>query len=339
MTTRIKQLLTRGVLGLFLLASVTTGLSQVASAAQITGRSVTIGSSAASATTTYAFAFTVPTTGTAIKSVDFQACTTASGSCTTPSGFSVSTSTLTGQPTGLGSASGWTVSTATAGSLRLSNAANATVPSGSQAVSFSSVVNPSASNSTFFFRMTTYSGATWTGAIDTGNVATSTAGQITVTASVDETLSFTLASASVALNTLSTGTTASGTSTMSASTNATTGYAITVNGTTLTSGANTIAALGTNAASATNTPQFGINLVANTTPSVGSAASGAGSGAAATNYNTANSFRFVSGETVASASVPTNSNSFTTSYIANIDAVQKPGSYSTVLTYVATANF
>lgn len=338
MSSKLKNFMTRGVLGLFVVATVATALSGVASAAQITARSVTIGSSAPSASTSYSFAFSVPTT-TAVKSVDFQACTTASGACTTPSGFSISGSSLASQPTGLGSASGWTANTATAGSLRIVNSGNATVSGANQTVTFNSVTNPSSANSTYFFRITTYSTATWTTAIDAGVVATSTAGQITVTASVDETLTFTLASATVALGTLSSSSTASGTSTMTASTNATTGYSITVNGTTLTSGVNTIPALATNGSSTTNTPQFGINLVANTTPSVGSAASGSGSGAAATNYNTANSFRFVTGETVASSSVPTNSNSYTTSYIANIDGVQKPGSYSTILTYVATANF
>lgn len=338
---KLKLNLYRGVVGLFVFALALSLFPGQASAAQITGRSVTIGNSAPSASTTYAFAFTVPTTGTPIQSIDFQACTTASGSCTTPSGFSQASSTLTGQPTGLGSASGWAVSTGTAGSLRLSHSTNAVNPSGSQAVSFSGVVNPSASNSTFFFRITTYSANNYTGALDTGNVATSTAGQITVTASVDETLTFTLSSATVALGTLSTSSTSSGTSTMTAGTNANTGYSITVNGTTLTSGANTIAALGSPTASSTNTPQFGINLVSNTTPSVGSAVSGSGTGTASsgTGYATTNNFKFVTGDVVASASVPTNSNTFTTSYIANINGLTKPGAYSTVLTYVATANF
>jgi len=117
--SKLKQYLTRGLAGLLAVSSILFAFSGVASAAQITPRSVTIGNSLFSASTTYSFNFTVPTTGTAIKSVDFQACTTASGTCTTPSGFSQASSTLTAQPTNLGSATGWTVSTATAGSLRL----------------------------------------------------------------------------------------------------------------------------------------------------------------------------------------------------------------------------
>jgi hypothetical protein len=327
------------VIGVVIFASFSTPVG----AAQITGRKVTIGSSVASASTTYTFNFTVPTTGTAIKSFAAQACDTASGTCTqsgAAAGFSsAGAGTLPSQPTGFGAASGWTSNVAATTALRALNASNATNPTGSQSISFQSVTNPSATNSTFYLRITTYSDSAWTTPIDTGTVATSTAGQITVTASIDESVTFTLAAATVPLGTLTVATTGSGTSSMTASTNATSGYAITVNGTTLTSGANTIAALASPTASTLNTPQFGLNLMSNSTPAVGTAVSGGGTGAAATGYNTANSFKFVSGDTVASASVPTNSNTFTTSYIANINGAAAAGAYSTLLTYIATANF
>jgi hypothetical protein len=313
----------------------------VASAAQITARKVLIGSSVASASTTYAFTFTVPS-ATVIKSVGFAACTTPSGACTPAPGFSSAASSLTTQPSnldGVGVNTGWTVSTATAGELRLSKSGATVAPSGAQSVGFTGAVNPSATNSTFFMRITTFSDALWTTPIDLGEVAASTAGQITVTAAVDETLNFTLASATAALGTLSTGAAGTGTSSMTVATNAATGYSVTVAGTTLTSAGNTITALTTPTASATNTKQFGINLMANTTPSVGTAASGTGTGVPATGYNTVNQFKFVTGDTVASALVPTNSNTYTVSYIANIDGATAAGAYSTVLTYVATANF
>lgn len=334
----IKTLFQRIIYGFTVVALLMAYYPAVASAAQITGRSVIIGNSAAGATTSYTFNFTVPS-ATVLQSAAFAACTTASGVCSTPAGFSASTSTLTAQPTNLGDATGWTVNTASAGSLRLSKSGNVAAPVGSQIVSFSNVVNPSATNATFFIRMTTYSDAAWTIPVDDGTVAASTAGQITVTASVDETLTFTLASATVPLGSLTTSATGSGTSSMTASTNATNGYSITVAGTTLTSGANTITALASPTASSTNAKQFGINLMGNSTPAVGSAVSGSGSGVPAAGYNTADLFKFVSGDTVASATAPTNSNTFTTSYIANIDGVTPPGNYSTVLTYVATANF
>src|SRR5438132_941991 len=135
-----------------------------ASAAQITVRKLTMssGSNASSnATTTYTLNFTVPTTGTVVKSFSADACTTAVGSCTIPTGFSVSSSTIS-QPTNLGDAAGWTVNTATAGSLRLAKAGDVATPTGSQTVVFNNVQNPTTANSTFYLRMTTYSDATWT---------------------------------------------------------------------------------------------------------------------------------------------------------------------------------
>lgn len=310
----------------------------VASAAQITARKVVLGSSVAGASTSYTFTFTVPSS-TVIKSVGLAACTTPSGACTPAPGFSSSASSLASQPTNLGDPSGWLVNTATAGELRLSKSAGVAAPTGSQTVAFNGVVNPSATNSTFFMRITTYSDALWTTPIDAGTVAASTSGQITVTASVDETLSFTLASATVALGVLSTSATGTGTSTMTAATNAATGYSITVAGTTLTSGGNTIPALAAPTESATNTKQFGINLMSNTTPAIGTVKSGAGSGTPSTGYDTANQFKFVTGDTLATATLPTNSNTYTVSYIANIDGATAAGAYATVLTYVATANF
>jgi hypothetical protein len=332
---------------------ISTFITPPASAAQITPRYVTIGSSAPSAVTNYTFVFTVPTT-TAIKSADFLACTTPTGTCT-PAGITNSAATVTTQPVNLGAASGWTVNDATAGDLRIVDSVNATAPTGTQTVYFSTVTNPNTTNSTFFFRMTTYSDAAWTTPIDTGTVATSTAAQIQTNLTVSEALTFctgttitgtncgTAAGSTVNLGYASTSTTATGTSILSAATNASSGYSITYSApNTLMSGSNPITAI-SDAASTVGTKQFGLNLVANTTPAVGTAVSGTGT-ATATNtagfYNSANNFTFhTSGDTVASVSAPTNGNTFTVSYIANIDSLTPPGAYTTTLTYTATANF
>jgi hypothetical protein len=313
-------------------------------AAPITTRKVVIGSSLASANTSYNFTFTAAT-GT-IKSIKFQACDAASGACTqsgAASGFSAQTpgATLTGQPAGLGSGGSWTIDTTDATSLRILNNSNSGSPSADATVNFSNVHNPSASNSTFYIRITTYSDNAWTNALDTGVVATSTAGQITVTASVNETLTFTLATNTVALGILTSSSTASGTSTFSVATNASTGYAITYSGNTLTAGTDTITAMSSQAASATASKQFGINLMANTTPSVGANKSGAGTGGTVNAaYGTQNQFKFLpAGEEIANSATPTNSNTFTVSYIANIDDVTPAGQYSTAINYVATAKF
>jgi len=312
---------------------------QAGAVAQLTPRKVTISNSASAATNvTYTFNFTVATTATAIKSVAFQFCDAASGTCNAPGSFAAGSAALGSQPTNLGAASGWTNSNS-GNSIRILDAANSTVPSGAQTVVFNTVTNPTLSNSTFFVRITTYSDSAWTTPIDTGVVAASTAGQITVTASVDEALTFTLSSATVSLGTLTTGTTGKdGTTTMVASTNASTGYSVTYTGTSLTSPGGALPAY-SSSASVAGTAGFGFNLMANTTPSVGTGVSGSGSGTAFTGYGTANAFTFNSGDKIASASAPTNSNTFTLSYVANVGGATPAGAYTTTLNYVATSNF
>lgn len=143
----------------------------------------------------------------------------------------------------------------------------------------------------------------------------------------------------MSLGTLTTSTTGSGTSQIGISTNASSGYSITVNGTTLTSGANNIDALATQTASAQGSEQFGINLRDNATPNVGADASGSGTATPTANYNTADQYRFVTGDLVASKASPDAHRLFTVSYIANVAGDTAAGSYTSTLTYIATANF
>jgi len=337
--TNIK-IITRQIVFAFVgVATILAYFPAVASAAQITARSVVLGNSAASASTTYSFTFTLPSTTTNIKSVEIKACQEASGSCTAATGFSASSATMTGQPTNMGDATGWT-ETSTATALRIANATNATNPSGSASVlNFASVQNPSTTG-TFYLQITTFTSSDWTtGATDTGTIAASTADNVTVTATVNESLSFSVASNSVALTpTLGAGSTGVGTSTMSAGTNAGTGYSIRYTGTTLTSGGNTITAMA-GGTSSTGSSQFGINLKNNTTPDVGAEATG-GSGTASAGYSSVDNFKFVpAGEQVAGAAGATDATSYTVSYIANIPTSQAPGAYTANINYVATANF
>ena len=356
-TSSAAQLINLTIATGFLLAMSLFVVVQPSSAAQITARKLTLSSSSAAssnATTSYTFNFTLPSS-TVLQSLSADICTTASGTCTTPTGFSNSSSTLSSQPTNLGDASGWTVNTATAGSLRLSKSGNTAAPSGSQTIVFGNVQNPTTANQTFYARITTYSAANWTSAVDTGIVAAATTSLITLTGTMDESLSFctgtsitgqncgTVAGSSVNFGTFSSGSTSSGSSVMAASTNGSSGYIITVNGSTMTcsacSGSPTIAALSTQTAATTGSAQFGLNLRANSTPSVGADPSGSGSGTYASNYGTTNQYRFVSGDTVASASGSTNANTFTVSYIVDVPGSQAAGSYTTSLNYICTPTF
>jgi hypothetical protein len=192
--------------------------------------------------------------------------------------------------------------------------------------------------------MTTYSAVGFTGVIDTGTVATSTAGIITVNASVDETLTFTLAAASVDLlpAPIGTGAASFGTSTMAASTNAASGYTITYSSpNALKPTVGTALPSYSNSASSPGTAGFGINIVDNAAPNVGTNPSG-GSGAAVGLYANVDAFTFVGSNTatqIASAGVPTNTTTYVVSYVANIAALTAPGAYTTTFTYVATPNF
>jgi hypothetical protein len=324
---------------------------KVSAAGQLTVRSLTLGSSAQGVQTSYSFALTTASTAT-IQSISAQICTAASGACTTPSGF-----TITGDAFGSTTFSGtWTNNTATAGQLRASATSAASTNSGTaKTVSWTSVTNPTTANQTFYARITTYSDAAWTTSVDTGTVAASTAQQISLSGTMDESLVFcvgtsitgqncgTISGSSVNFGTFSSAATSSGTSVMAVSTNGVSGYAITVNGSTLTcsscSGSPTIAALASQTASSIGTAQFGLNLKANTTPSVGANVSGSGSGTATGNYGTADQYRFVTGDSVASAAAASNANTFTTSYIVNVPGSQAAGTYTATMTYIATATF
>lgn len=330
-------------------------------AAQLTARKVTlsnsaVGTVAAGQGVTYTFNFT-PAASTAVQSMNIDFCTTASGTCDpaaasgVPAGLSTTGAALSGTPTGLGTGGTWTGTFTTNGRLRIANASS-TGSAGAATVAFSGITNPSAVNTSFYMRITTYSDASFSTPIDNGTVAASTANQITVSASVDETLTFCTGTsgittssctgatgATVSLGSLTPSTTGSGTSQIGAATNAGSGYAITVAGTTLTSGSNTITALGSPTASTQGSEQFGMNLAANTTPAVGQAPDGAGSATATANYATANSFKFTSGDTIASNATADNFRRFTVSYMANVGNTTEPGTYQTTLTYVCTATF
>lgn len=354
---RFNALAAVGLIAVLLLALAATVIDGSSSAAQITNRKVTLSNSAGAATgVSYTLSSSaLPTTATAVKSMEAQACTTASGACSTPSGFSASSSTLASQPTGLGCAAGWTVNAATAGSLRIVNAGCASTPSGAVSTQWNGVANATAQNATYYLRVTTYSDAAWTTPLDSGVVAVSTAQALTLSGTMDETLVFcagtsitgtdcgTISGSSINFGNFSSTSTSSGTSVMAASTNGGSGYAITVNGTTLTcaacAGTPTIAALASQTASSTGSAQYGLNLRDNATPNVGANPSGSGSGTYTANYGTADQYRFVTGDSVATAAGSTNANAYTASYVVNVPGNQAAGTYSAVMTYIATATF
>lgn len=367
-----------------------------ASAAQITSRSVKISSSANGSITLGAagsgsngsktketFDFTLGTTGT-VGSIEFQYCTTPlpGTTCTAPTGMDASTVTSIGGT----SATGWTLGTAgnapTANDVRITHTAASMSGAqdfilGAGGTGTDYIKNPTADNSTFFVRITTYSDTAWTTPVDTGTVASSTAQQIDITAKVQETLNFSVGSTVTAPSTTcaafsDTGALALGDvngvlsftqaydahSYFRVSTNAVNGTKIYYSGDTLKSGANSITAAGTTqptpttaAASAVGTSQFGLAIDSSDTQS------GSGysfSSLAATSPYTAGNgtitnggsalFAFAPSSVTTPVQVASSSGTITCDtgsvrYLGNVSTTTPPGIYTTTVTYLAVPTY
>lgn len=350
-------------------------------AAQITARSLQLigvgsdGGSKPSGVVNHRFAFTIPG-GNSVGSIKFEYCTIAQvNACVMPTGLNTSGAGVT--YSGESGATGFSLVKTTNGAPYLTRTAASVGTNVAATYQLNNVTNPSAANTTFFVRISTYTSTDATGTpLDTGSVAASTANPIVLSGVMPESLIFCTGATisttggkpdcstaaggnNITFNQLfSPSDTATATSQMAASTNATTGYAITVNGATLTSGANTIPAMvnaaGAGIASLRGTSQFGMNLVANTS---GVATSFPGTsanvsptpngtdlrGQPSTGYGVADQFKFFSGEAIAKSdngsAGPTNAQIYTASYIANVAGNQLSGTYTTTLTYICTPTF
>lgn len=258
------------------------------------GDGIPDGGSLPSGHVSHLFTFQLTNTAVALGSIKFQYCTTAAPvpggiGCVAPTGIDVSGVNLSNQ-TG---ATGFSTTTKTSeddaadgvkneiiiGRGSAANLSSAT----SVSYEFTGVVNPSAVNTTFFVRISTYNSLDGSGSsLESGTVAASTtsANNLKISGTMPESLVFctgaiisltagvpdcTTATAGIInFNALFSPTsTAFATSQMAASTNAGQGYAITVNGPTLTSGSNTINAMSTTDTSKYGISQFGLNLVLN----------------------------------------------------------------------------
>jgi hypothetical protein len=317
-------------------------------AAEFSNRSVTIGTSVPSAITTHTFNFDVVTSGT-LGSIELEYCENSplvGLPCTPPVGFSALSATLSSQ-TG---ETGFSIhANSTSNKIILTRTPAAASP---QAVMYelSNITNPSAAAQTSYVRISSFASDDGTGArIDTGGVAFSTTGDLSVSLFVPPFLIFCVG-VSVApdcttatgnrldLGELSFTATRSVTSQFAGATNDVNGYVVTLAGNTMTSGNNVISAIAAPTPSTTGTSQYGINLRANTVPVVGQNPLGAGTASPDADLNQPNVFIFKNG-TIVNATNSTDFNTFTVSYIVNVNAGQAPGIYSTTATYIATAQF
>lgn len=177
--------------------------------------------------------------------------------------------------------------------------------------------------------------------------------QVTVSATVDPTITFSISQTSVSFGTLSTSTgrwatnggganaaaatdpTASNTAhNLTVSTNAQGGYVISYSGATLTSGSNTIAvaSISSDSDGSPGTSQFAL---------CGKATTGSQTVTSGYVCSTNSSYNFVASTTttlVTNAS-PANGDVTAVAYLANISGTQQAGAYTTTMTYIATATF
>jgi hypothetical protein len=316
--------------------------------AQLPARSIELSTASAGATDNYQLTFTVPQFEI-LGSIKLQFCAESpliGNPCTIPVGMDLSGAALASQTAG----AGFSILSAGGTDIVLTRPLN---PAGVGPLTFrfTGIKNPSNTGS-YFGRIQTYASVDASGSsTDYGGLAFSINEAVNITATVPPYLYFCVGISVTGVNcatatgdyinfgTFSPAVASVAQTQMVAGTNADTGYFIQVDGTTLTSGINVIPNLAIPDVSRPGVSQFGINLVANSDPQVGQAPAGSGVGQPTNGYKTANSYKFVNSDTVASTPQPDEARRYTTSYIANVAKDQAPGIYVTTLTYVATAGF
>lgn len=155
-------------------------------------------------------------------------------------------------------------------------------------------------------------------------------------------LAFSIDNSTASFGSFSPSTTATATSSFSVADYTSYGYVVQIVGDPPSNGNHKIAAMGTTGSSQIGQEQFGINLVANTQPTnfgVDPDNGQFGAGSAASNYDTANHFRYVSGETVAMAPKSSGQTTYTISYIINVNSLTPGGKYTTNQSLICTGTF
>ncbi len=327
-------------------------LVPVANAASLTSLSDTMSSSKISTASSHVMKFTTPTGASDSSDTiiitfpsDFNLTSKAISSVTFTHGSSTgaeNTETLAASP----SATAWgAVFSGTQNRIFTLTAPTDGVGTASVAASDKIIITYDSTNSTNASSATNYTIPVSGTFGDTGNIYITllTDDQVSVTATVSESLTFSISDNSIGFGTLSTsaaryatGDTSGTTSeaeahTLVVGTNASNGYTMAVNGSTLTNGAFTISAIGSsNTASSAGSEQFGIRMTAT-----------GGSGTVTAPYASSGFALDTAAfpDQVASATGSSASTTYSVRYLANIASSTEAGSYTSTLTYTATANF
>ncbi|MBW3569218.1 hypothetical protein KY385_03770 [Candidatus Parcubacteria bacterium] len=337
------------VLALHLMVAPALYFQPKALAENLTNRSITIGSSRPSVTTSHKLDFTIPTAGP-LGSIDFEYCSNnpfIGTACTAPNGLDVSGAAIDNQS----GETGFAIDpSTTANRLLITRIPAPNLASQPASYDFSNIVNPTADAPSIFVRISTFATDDGTGPrTDSGAVVFAITRGLSVEAFVPPYLTFcvgitisgncaSMSGSFINLGEFSKTSANYSTSQFAGATNDPGGYSVFMAGNTMASGTNIIPALTALQASKPGTSQFGINLVANSNPAVGQNRIGSGTVSALPGYKTPNLFKFKN-EPIAASSLPTNYNTLTVSYLVNVSNSQKPGVYSSTITYIATAAF
>jgi hypothetical protein len=326
--------------------------ANTAFAAAITNKSDTMSSSKINALSSHVIKFTTPTgaadnTDTIVITFpsDFDFTSKTIGTVTFTHGATTgleATETLAASP----SASAWgAVFSGTENRILTLTAPTDGVGSATVAASDKIIITYDSTNSINPSSAAAYSIAISGAFGDSGNISVTILNddQVAVTATVDNSISFSISDNTIEFGTLSSSAaqyadnSAGDASeveahTLIVGTNATNGYTMTLNGATLDAGGgDTIDAIGAaNTASSPGTEQFGVRFNAS-----------GGSGAVSAPYAAAG-FAFDTAafpDAIASAAGPSANTTYSARYLANIAAITEAGSYTSTLTYTATANF
>jgi hypothetical protein len=155
-------------------------------------------------------------------------------------------------------------------------------------------------------------------------------------------LAFAILNPNVSFGAFSAGTTAVATATFGVVDYTSYGYIVQIVGTPPTRGTHALPGMSTTGPSQAGTEQFGINLVANTSPGSFGANPDHGQfgvGSAASNYDTPNNYRFVNGETIASAPKSSGQTIYTISYIVNVNSISPAGAYTGDQTLICSGTY
>lgn len=182
-----------------------------------------------------------------------------------------------------------------------------------------------------------------TGAVESASTNFQSQGGPTTTS--DPSLTCSLDAASIDFGGFSTAVTLTANATFSVLNYTSYGYTVSIIGNPPSMGDYSLTGLNPASGSETGTEQFGINLVANTEPEVFGAfpvqvpSSDFSSGDASSNYNTPNQYRYVAGESIASAGESSGQTNYTISYIVNVSNNTPGGTYTADQVILCTGTY